>query len=79
MSMVSPLSGRGAQQYAGIGAALYRASTEARMLCDQADALPGYALTCLCFAGLEAELNLTLCKRHSRICCPPQISLALDA
>ena len=46
-------------QYVGMGIAWFRASAEARMLCDQADAQLGYALTQLCFEGPEAELNLT--------------------
>ena len=46
-------------QYVEMGVAWYRASAEARMLCDQADAQLGYALTQLCFEGPEADLNLT--------------------
>jgi len=42
-----------------MGLAWYRASSEARLFCDRADAHLGYALTELCFAGPEAQLNQT--------------------
>ncbi len=46
-------------QYVGMGKAWYRASDEARVLCEQADVQLGYALTRLCFEGSEAELERT--------------------
>ncbi len=58
MSTAFLFPGQGAQ-YVGMGVALYRASAEARLFCDKADAQLGYALTRLCFAGPETELNLT--------------------
>lgn len=46
-------------QYVGMGAVLYRASTEARLLFEQANRQLGYDLTELCFAGPPALLNDT--------------------
>lgn len=58
MSTAFLFPGQGSQ-YVEMGVAWYRASAEARMLCDQADEQLGYELTQLCFEGPEAELNLT--------------------
>jgi [acyl-carrier-protein] S-malonyltransferase len=58
MSTAFLFPGQGSQ-YVGMGLAWYRASSEARIFCDRADASLGYALTELCFAGPEAQLNQT--------------------
>ena len=58
MSPAFLFPGQGSQ-YVGMGLAWYRASSEARIFCDRADALLGHALTELCFAGPEAQLNQT--------------------
>jgi len=58
MSAAFLFPGQGSQ-YIGMGLAWYRASSEARIFCDKADALLGYALTELCFIGPEAQLNQT--------------------
>lgn len=58
MSAAFLFPGQGSQ-YVGMGLAWYRASSEARIFCDEADASLGYALTELCFAGPEAQLNQT--------------------
>lgn len=58
MSTAFLFPGQGSQ-YVEMGETWYRASAEARMLCDQADEQLGYGLTQLCFDGPEAELNLT--------------------
>lgn len=58
MSVAFLFPGQGSQ-YVGMGLAWYRASSEARIFCDRADAQLGYALTELCFAGPEVQLNQT--------------------
>jgi [acyl-carrier-protein] S-malonyltransferase len=58
MSAAYLFPGQGSQ-YVGMGLAWYRASAEARIFCDRADAVLGYALTGLCFTGPEAQLNQT--------------------
>lgn len=58
MSAAFLFPGQGSQ-YVGMGLAWYRASSEARIFCDKADASLGYALTELCFVGPEAQLNQT--------------------
>ncbi len=48
-----------ASQYVGMGNAWYRASGEARLVFERADALLGYPLSKLCFEGPEERLNRT--------------------
>jgi [acyl-carrier-protein] S-malonyltransferase len=58
MSTAFLFPGQGSQ-YVGMGLAWYRASSEARLFCDRADASLSYALTELCFSGPETQLNQT--------------------
>jgi len=59
MSTAFIFPGQGSQ-YVGMGATWYRASMEARVFYDQADAQLDFALTDLCFHGPENKLNRTL-------------------
>ena len=58
MSTAFLFPGQGSQ-YVGMGLAWYRASSEARLFCDRADASLGYPLTELCFTGPETQLDQT--------------------
>ncbi len=58
MSTAYLFPGQGSQ-YVQMGVSWFRASQEARTLCEQADALLGYPLSQLCFEGPQERLNQT--------------------